>query len=340
MAMINNDWSQREQDLIKAYNEIIPGLSYWGEYIDEKITEILSSIPISPNAIQIKPKHRIKANDSLIRNAFYRRADVSSRPLLRIIDKVGTRVVVTSLKELRIVHEELLKERSFWTVRESRNLEKKFLNPKEFDYQSVHINLTPTKNVKWFAELSSKQIKLYTCEVQLRTLLQHAFAEVAHDTIYKGPYGHESSLIRLMSQSMALMEVTDNHLERCFKEMENDAIYESGFINGLIDFSKTRLDIGVSYKKDKIDWELTKEFFDVFDVSEVELNDVKKKLIINKEDIEICINKMDSYLKDQPVTLYVFYWIYKNLYKVEEDWFLEDSILHYLLRGLGIGYNP
>lgn len=47
------------------------------------------------------------------------------------------------------------------------------------------------------------------CEVQIRTLLQHAYAELVHDSIYK-PVGRvPPKAERQVARSMALMETTD-----------------------------------------------------------------------------------------------------------------------------------
>jgi len=47
------------------------------------------------------------------------------------------------------------------------------------------------------------------CEVQIRTLLQHAYSELTHDTIYKPKTVAEPRTHRLVARSMALIETTD-----------------------------------------------------------------------------------------------------------------------------------
>ena len=55
-----------------------------------------------------------------------------------------------------------------------------------------------------------------TCEIQIRTLLQHAFAEVSHDSTYKGPYKNDKGILRHLAKSMALMEATDDYFCNIF----------------------------------------------------------------------------------------------------------------------------
>jgi hypothetical protein len=47
------------------------------------------------------------------------------------------------------------------------------------------------------------------CEVQIRTLLQHAYAELGHDRIYKGGVIIPPNVHRIVARSMALMETAD-----------------------------------------------------------------------------------------------------------------------------------
>lgn len=48
-------------------------------------------------------------------------------------------------------------------------------HPEVFSYQSDHFILMPCEGYD-----SPKDINVLTCEVQVRTLLQHAYSEVSH----------------------------------------------------------------------------------------------------------------------------------------------------------------
>ncbi|TOO37902.1 (p)ppGpp synthetase, partial [Vibrio parahaemolyticus] len=48
------------------------------------------------------------------------------------------------------------------------------------------------------------------CEIQVRTLLQHAYAELTHDAVYKAKTVVEPEVHRTVAKSMALIETTDD----------------------------------------------------------------------------------------------------------------------------------
>lgn len=330
---MENGIYNKERKLIEEYDELKPKLISWANIVDFALLDLLNDIGIKP---QIPPKFRLKTNESVIRNAFYRRIETSSKPLLRIKDKIGTRIVVTTIDDAIIIKNAILKY-SKWKVRVSRDYDKKFQNPKEFDYISIHLELTPKQDTSSFEKMSKKKLGYYTCEVQIRTLLQHAFAEVAHNTVYKGPYSSASELVRTLSQSMALMEVTDEYFSKAFRIMKKDSTYETSFLNRLISFSKEQLD--VEFSKKEYDNDLTIEVFSMFDVKKYEIERLERTLI-NKKSIAVkSINKVQSYLKSQPVLIFLMYLVLTDRYTVKDNWELEESIIEELFYLLGYSYS-
>lgn len=328
-----DDFFKKEVDLIDHYNKLKPLLFQWGNFIDSKLLNILIAYGFDTNRIQIKPKHRIKEDKSLISRAFYRDIN-SSDPLKRIEDKVGTRIVVTTIDDVLKIREIVKSESQFWSVRESRGIEKYLNRPKEFDYQSLHLNLTPTNLAQGFNGLSKKERDYYVCELQVRTLLQHAFAEVAHDTIYKGAFGADSQLVRILSRGMALMEATDEYFCRAYEIMEMEETYERTFLDKLIAISNDKLEI-TPFQLRGLDSVLTESIFNVFDVRSISISDVERTLITNKTLIEKTLNKTQSYLRSQPIIILIIHLIISNTYLVRERWYLEEEIIKDLFFKLG-----
>jgi putative GTP pyrophosphokinase len=94
-----------------------------------------------------------------------------------------------------------------WVATRERHFEDEiFDDPEVFEYQSVHYLVRSCEEVSF----DGRSIPPDTaCEVQVRTLLQHAYAEVAHDNIYKSKVHVPASVKRLVARGMALMESTD-----------------------------------------------------------------------------------------------------------------------------------
>lgn len=183
----------------------------WGELVKDKIINELASklgkkfdtfikIPIEP---------RLKDNDSLIAKALYRNKNYNN-PYDDITDKVGLRVVLLLNTDTKSV-EDIIVSCDFWDYSLDRNFEEeKRSKPYEFNYQSIHCIVRPSD--KAIGQHSSLN-KSMACEVQIRTILQHAYAELTHDTIYKPNVPISADIKRAASKSMALIEASGDYFE-------------------------------------------------------------------------------------------------------------------------------
>jgi putative GTP pyrophosphokinase len=58
------------------------------------------------------------------------------------------------------------------------------------------------------------------CEIQVRTILQHAYSELTHDTIYKPNVQAEPDIKRAAAKSMTLIEATDDYFTQVRQKLE------------------------------------------------------------------------------------------------------------------------
>lgn len=190
----------------------------WGGYVVEQTIKLLQPelnmaadlfirIPVSP---------RVKEDNSLIGKAFYRNKAYEN-PYEAITDKVGVRFVVLLASDIGKV-ERAINSCADWNASKDRDyLAELADNPYEFQYQSVHYVVRSTAAIK----VGDVEIKANTpCEVQIRTLLQHAHSELTHDTIYKPTVKTTPSMRRAAAKSMALIEATNDYFEDVFREIE------------------------------------------------------------------------------------------------------------------------
>jgi putative GTP pyrophosphokinase len=125
--------------------------------------------------------------------------------------------------EIKIV-EDAIEACDLWEFTKDRDFEAETAErPHHFDYQSVHYVVRAKRPLEW--EGASIQAGL-TCEIQVRTLLQHAYAELAHDRIYKSSNAVGTDTRRDVARSAALVETTDEifgvvdeRLEACVAEI-------------------------------------------------------------------------------------------------------------------------
>lgn len=86
------------------------------------------------------------------------------------------------------------------------------MEPDRFGYCSVH----------YVVEMSQKRLNLYEhqayeglkCEIQIRSVLQHAWAEIEHDLGYKSEIAIPKRIRRNFSRLAGLLEIADKEISR------------------------------------------------------------------------------------------------------------------------------
>lgn len=182
------------------------GYAKWGAYVTEKINSALIEKvgeDKAPMLVKIPAAPRVKEIGSALGKVGRKGY---TDPVTQMTDLVGVRFVVLLSEQIDLICDVVRQEPS-WSVEVSKDYQDEIeQNPKIFDYQSQHFEIRPKANF----EIDGSAITTdMCCEVQVRTLLQHAYAELVHDSIYKpvGPVPHKAE--RQVAKSMALMETTD-----------------------------------------------------------------------------------------------------------------------------------
>ena len=209
-----NDYD--EEIIRRQFQDLSPLLEDWGKTVDTVLIEYLDSLSLSIERVQKKPKHRVKNEDSYVSKVLYRKH--YSNPIKDTTDKVGTRIVLLNLDDVYTVSEFIEKECVVWEcIEKSQDIEDiREHNPLEFSYQSNHFIVKP-KPGKYTAE----QCDLLTCEIQVRTLLQHAYAETSHDTVYKKGHNGSPIVLRSLAVTMAFLETADEKIKRKYTKTLN-----------------------------------------------------------------------------------------------------------------------
>jgi len=106
-------------------------------------------------------------------------------------------------------------------TRKARDYEKEQKeNTDSFVYAAVHYVVRPD------AELDHDGVRIPAgtpCEVQIKTLLQHAYSELTHDTIYKPQIQATPKMQRNAAKAMALLEATNDYFEKVSADV-NEAL--------------------------------------------------------------------------------------------------------------------
>ena len=166
----------------------------WSERLEEWRIEIENALC---DKLQIKAtvRVRVKSVESLV--AKMRARDEDSV----ITDLLGMRIVVPFLEDV---------EKAVGYLRETQRvleLDRKasHLNIREFGYNSVHLLIRP----EGIEKLQLPDGCSAVVEVQVRTTLQDAWAEVEHELIYKNTHLPEESMRKKMAALNATLTLSD-----------------------------------------------------------------------------------------------------------------------------------
>jgi putative GTP pyrophosphokinase len=194
-----DDLQSLYQANLNAYQRALDQLS--GE-----IGKLLSSL-----GLKVTVKHRVKSLESLYEKIVQRAADLPPEAGEYIpTDLMGLRVVCPFLTDVSVVEEALEKH---YTVTE-KDEKGASLGAKEFYYESLHFLLRCPKAILEACGLHPRSM----VEVQVRTLLQDAWAEVEHQLIYKS---EASPLDEPMRRRLAALSANLSLSDIMFQEIRD-----------------------------------------------------------------------------------------------------------------------
>jgi len=315
-------------EFILKFNQDENMLLSWGKLVCQTINDELKLIN-KDSILKIEPCFRVKDLSSLIEKAFYRFKGYKN-PYKDITDKVGVRFVVLLTDDIEHI-KKIIQNNPLWTYSEDRDFEKeKAEKPYLFDYQSVHYVV---KNLEEITNIDGITIPSETpCEIQIRTLLQHAYAEVSHDSVYKCKAVPSSDIKRRMARTIALMESTDE----LFLAAKNELNKSNEVIEKWAKFTKyTFSKIVLSYDektKDKILYHilniyyesLTDPLFNAYS-SYLDKNEGYEKYFQQKIESE-CLS--GSYLKKSSATIFCLFMADKRTEIFKERWPFSEADLN------------
>jgi len=166
------------QDFASEYSRIVGPLPKFGVALESLITDLLKSGKVNMHRVE----HRVKSAESAAGKMARKIAEGGeARPLESFTDLLGLRVITYFQDEVDAVA--TLLEREFAVDAENSVDKSAALHPDQFGYVSTHYVLTLSESRVALPEyLPFADIKF---EVQIRSILQHAWAEIEHDLGYK-----------------------------------------------------------------------------------------------------------------------------------------------------------
>ncbi len=196
-----------QHDLLDAYTRQLPALRGLGPAMQAHLERELHRGGVHVHAVG----HRVKSLPSLAGKLAhpgrtYHRLD-------EITDLVGIRVVTYFADEIESVAQ--MVERTLRVDWARSGDKSRGHAPTQFGYQSVHYVCAPPEEV-----VARRPEWDVAFEVQIRTILQHTWAEIEHDIGYKSPDAVPSRVRRRFSRLAGLLEIADDEFVALRREME------------------------------------------------------------------------------------------------------------------------
>lgn len=319
-----------EEEFLQKWEQEKSMYKAWGDFVTSKICEkIISSGRHLDKFLKQKPTPRLKNNNSLVDKAFYRKKAYDNA-YEEIEDKVGCRFIVLLIEHIDEMAQ-MVKDEDSWSYEECRNFnEERKQAPLTFTYQSLHFVVKARDD---FDFNGVKVLAGTPCEVQIRTLLQHAYAELTHSAVYKSKTIVEPEVHRTVARSMALIETTDDLFTSVNSSLNSNSYEKLNFQADLDILYKEYIqtDSSEAQKSSTAILDAFEGFIDESTIDIVRDYITKKSYLSNV--IKAGVLKYPFY--QQSIVLFVYYLIDKKRNTLINEWPLKRKVIEILAVDLG-----
>ena len=197
------------QDLLEQYRALLPVYNQLSEIVPEKLKAFFQEAGIVVTAVE----HRVKTEKSLTGKLQLKGGKYKS--IYDITDLVGIRVITFYIDDVDKVAS--MVERLFEIDWENSIDKRKAHEIDSFGYLSLHyICRIPESS---YLDPEHPELNRIRFEVQMRTVLQHAWANMNHDTGYKSGVEIPRIYMRNMSRLAGMLELVDDEFSRIRREL-------------------------------------------------------------------------------------------------------------------------
>ncbi|WP_353049726.1 (p)ppGpp synthetase [Exiguobacterium sp. s193] len=183
------------------------------------LSELLDAAGIKYHSIV----SRTKDSESLYQKVL--RQPNKYRSLKDVHDLTGIRIVTYFHDDVREAARII--ENEFSIDRDQSVDKSTLLDTTEFGYLSVHFVAALSEQRLALSEYG--RFKSHTAEIQIRSILQHAWAEIEHDLGYKNPNSVPAEVRRSFSRVAGLLEIADQefvNIKKQLKQFEDETVQQ------------------------------------------------------------------------------------------------------------------
>jgi ppGpp synthetase/RelA/SpoT-type nucleotidyltranferase len=200
-----------KKKLLEQYDDEVDRYEALALRVNNLLTEILAEHEREVHSVA----HRVKTRESLEKKIS--KEGKSYNSLSNVTDICGVRIVTYFPDDVDPIAE--IVEREFRIDRDNSIDKRKLLDPDRFGYLSLHLIATlPTNRVELTEYKKFADLKI---EIQIRSILQHAWAEIEHDLGYKTKLGIPREVRRRFSRLAGLLEIADQEFSAIRKDLHS-----------------------------------------------------------------------------------------------------------------------
>ncbi len=188
------------------------------EAFKDKILVLLKDLLLDEGIKIHQISSRIKSIESLSKKIDEKSEKYNA--IEEITDIIGVRIITYLESEVDSISDLVVKE---FIKDEENSIDKRRLKADQFGYRSLHLVVSFSAD-----RCNLSEYKRYVgmkCEIQIRSILQHAWAEIEHDLGYKGENTIPDDYKRTFNRLSALLESADIEFDRLKTDLTN---YEVG----------------------------------------------------------------------------------------------------------------
>lgn len=214
--------ADRLKKILEDYDKKCDLYESFTEKMHTLIEELLKENGISVHSVTCRIKDRDKLEEKV------RKSEDKYEKLEDITDISGLRIITYFSDDVDFVAEIINKE---FVIDTYNSIDKReIMHSDQFGYLSLHYVVSLNKEREKLTEY--KRFKDCKCEVQIRSILQHAWAEIEHDMGYKTHLEVPWQIRRRFTRIAGLLEVADSEFVTI---KENLALYASTINQKIVD---------------------------------------------------------------------------------------------------------
>ncbi len=190
-----------------------------------EVLERLCSGVAPQSIVQVRAKKVASFTEKLVRKNY---CDGGRNPFDRCTDLCGGRVITQTMDQANEIAAFIEKH---FNVDYQNSLDAgKRLSTKEFGYRSLHYVISIKSDNLLGMDTKPEITGDLKAEIQIRTMLQHAWSDCVHDRLYKSPFKVMDKYERDSSRIAAALEVIDNQFKDFIYDFDKYSINFTSYL--------------------------------------------------------------------------------------------------------------